>query len=98
MKVTYNHFQINNDNCISAWQSDSSEIRNSKSLSNTIDKLSDDTGIESINCKINEKEGYAINKTDRYLTVITIGEYNDHPIAKSIEQFRSIGTMILGLV
>ena len=98
MKVTYNHFQINEDNCLSAWQSDSSEIKNSKSLAETINELADDTGIEAADCKINEKERYAINKSDRYLTVITVGEYNEHPIAQLIEQFRSIEKQIWGLI
>ena len=88
MKVTYNHFVITENQSIISDQSDSSEIRNSKSLTETINKMAIDTGIESADCDINEEEGYAINRNNEYLTVITVGDYYDHPIAKMIEDNR----------
>jgi len=57
-------------------------------LAQAIDYISVDTGIASKDCTINEDEGYAVNKNEDWLTVITIG--SDHPIAQKIHQARQL--------
>ena len=86
--MTYTAFAISENQSLIPDQSDTTEIRNSKSLTETINKTAIDTGIESKDCKINEEKGYAININSDYLTVLTIGGYYDHPIAKMIEDNR----------
>lgn len=86
--MTYTNFVISENQSLIPDQSDTTEIRNSKSLTETIKKTAIDTGIELKNCIINEEQGYAISKDSDYLTVITIGDYYDHPIAKMIQDNR----------
>jgi len=57
-------------------------------LAQAIDDISVDTGIASKDCTINEVDGYAVNKNEDWLTVITIG--SDHPIAQKIHQVRQL--------
>lgn len=93
--MTYTHFVISENQSLIPDQSDTTEIRNSKSLTETIDKTAIDTGIESKDCIINEEKGFAIYKNSDFLTVLTIGNYYDHPIAKMIEDNRYNNTEYL---
>ena len=57
-------------------------------LAQAIDDISVDTEIKSKDCTINEDEGYAVNKNEEWLTIITVG--SDHPIAQKIHQARQL--------
>jgi len=88
MTLHLNHFRIAKPYNTLALDQGGSWLNCEGTLVQAIDDISVDTGIASKDCTINEDQGYAVNKNEDWLTVITIG--SDHPIAQKINQARQL--------
>lgn len=82
MTLSLNHFRIVKPYNTLALDQGDSYTTCEGTLAQAIDSIAVDTRIASKDCIINEDEGYAINKTQDWVTIITVE--TDHPIACAI--------------
>jgi len=99
MNITLNHFNIHNNpyTQLAVGQGDGYTLNDCTTLSQAIQDTEVDTGCLLTNCELHEQDGYAICKDDNYLSVITVGNSNDHPIAQKINQLRELTSFLHNL-
>lgn len=96
MNITLNHFNIHKDpyTQLAVGQGDGYSLSDCTTLEQAIELTQVDTGCKLTDCELHEQEGYAICKNDRYVTVITVGNYNDHPVSQKINQLRELTSFL----
>ncbi len=88
MHITLTHFNRHAEpyELLSLGQSDTFTVNEAQTLEQAIQLTQVDTGCPLNQCTVNEQEGYAVCKNDNYVSIITKGNWNEHPIAQQINQ------------
>jgi hypothetical protein len=88
MHITLTHFNRLTElhDQLALGQSDTFTVTEALTLEQAILYTQVDTGCLLSQCTVNEQEGYAVCKNDNYVSIITKGNWNEHPIARQINQ------------